>query len=413
MNDPSTSSGISVKIRPPLQGTTNKVEVSAVGSIGKILNVSVECLSTPPISGMRKSRRKRKRILLDSTRTAADLPPEIRPLSEYRNSRKRSEKSDSSATHTDSPTKANLPRSPKYCRRQHELQKCVLKSDSDQLRQELKEAQDKILVLEQNLQLKASEMTDVKRREHDLRIRERTLSSELRGATGLLADAEEDRNTIGQCYRNVNRKLEKSKTENAKKDTQIKLLTCRLNELKNLKGNAAMQNRNLQALSADRHELQPSTSSGIASCPPMKKGSIFEDIMSNFKEMLEDQLQCSICNEVYAFATVITCGHTFCEDCIQKWMAKEMSCPECRTQIKNYMPNKVLESYIEKFIESFVPNDFQATRKVLLEERKKKLNRRSPDKLPPTVYDRVREGFGEEVEDEISVYTLTDTENDS
>ena len=65
-------------------------------------------------------------------------------------------------------------------------------------------------------------------------------------------------------------------------------------------------------------------------------------------------------------------------------MVKKMNCPECRAQIRNHLPNKVLDSYIEKFIENFVPNDFQVTRKMLLEERKAKMDSRTVENLPPT-----------------------------
>ena len=59
-------------------------------------------------------------------------------------------------------------------------------------------------------------------------------------------------------------------------------------------------------------------------------------------------------------------------------MAKKMNCPECRAQIKNHLPNKVLDSYIEKFVENFAPSSFQVTRKMLLDDRKRKLDGRTP-----------------------------------
>ena len=57
-------------------------------------------------------------------------------------------------------------------------------------------------------------------------------------------------------------------------------------------------------------------------------------------------------------------------------MSKKMDCPECRAKINVHIPNKALDSYIEKFIENFVPKQFQEQRKSLLEERKKKMEER-------------------------------------
>lgn len=62
-------------------------------------------------------------------------------------------------------------------------------------------------------------------------------------------------------------------------------------------------------------------------------------------------------------------------------MNKKMNCPECRAKISKPIPNKVLDSYIAKFVESFVPKQFQDARKSLVEERRNKMleqNERSP-----------------------------------
>ena len=45
--------------------------------------------------------------------------------------------------------------------------------------------------------------------------------------------------------------------------------------------------------------------------------AFFQDVMGNLQDFLDNQLQCTICSEVYVAATVINCGHTFCEECIE------------------------------------------------------------------------------------------------
>ena len=48
--------------------------------------------------------------------------------------------------------------------------------------------------------------------------------------------------------------------------------------------------------------------------------AFFQDVMGNLQDFLDNQLQCTICSEVYVVATVINCGHTFCEECIEVWI---------------------------------------------------------------------------------------------
>ena len=42
-------------------------------------------------------------------------------------------------------------------------------------------------------------------------------------------------------------------------------------------------------------------------------------------------LYCSICQNIFSEPTRITCGHTFCLDCITHWAKKHSDCPICRS----------------------------------------------------------------------------------
>ena len=307
MSSGSSSRDISLRSRSPRAGTSaNTVEVSTVDSSGKRMNVSIECLDPSHRTNENKDHgRTRRRRYCDSERTAAEatLSPDSRPLALIRKSGKHIEKSDSATGNRTVPcAKIHSPRSAKHSRLQHKLRNYVLDSDPDQMRQQLREAQDKNLELEQKLQLKSAELTGLKRRENELRDRERELFGQLRDANDQIKDVEEDRDAIRLRYRTAKRELRNTKLNVEEKESQMKLLEARLNESTELLGSnlKSIKNRSLNTLSSPIDIAQPSTSSGISNITsvPKNDGNIFEDMMNNFNEMLENQLQCSICNEV-------------------------------------------------------------------------------------------------------------------
>ena len=100
--------------------------------------------------------------------------------------------------------------------------------------------------------------------------------------------------------------------------------------------------------------------------------AFFQDIMGNLQDFLDNQLQCTICSEVYLVATVINCGHTFCEECIEVWKTKQSNgstCPICRKEIIMTSTNQALDACIEKFIDNFYPEAAKVTRTELVSER--------------------------------------------
>ena len=54
------------------------------------------------------------------------------------------------------------------------------------------------------------------------------------------------------------------------------------------------------------------------------------------------------------------------------WQLKKRNCPICRSSITNQVHTKVLDDFIEKFVDGFVPEAFKNSRKELLEDRKRK-----------------------------------------
>merc|ERR1712183_74687 len=98
---------------------------------------------------------------------------------------------------------------------------------------------------------------------------------------------------------------------------------------------------------------------------------LFQDMMDNFRELAETQLQCAVCSELFVEATSINCGHTFCHFCIHEWKKKKSNCPVCRTDIKQIVQCKVLDEYTDKVYEQFVSEGGKLARASLKEERNK------------------------------------------
>lgn len=106
--------------------------------------------------------------------------------------------------------------------------------------------------------------------------------------------------------------------------------------------------------------------SGAAAGP-----GLFQDMLDNFRELAETQLQCAVCSELFVEATSINCGHTFCHYCINEWKKKKANCPVCRADIKQTAACKVLDEYTDKLYDQFVGEGGKQQRLVLKGEREK------------------------------------------
>ncbi|KAK6182079.1 hypothetical protein SNE40_009843 [Patella caerulea] len=94
-----------------------------------------------------------------------------------------------------------------------------------------------------------------------------------------------------------------------------------------------------------------------------------EDVLNNFKDLMEVELQCSICSELFIQSTSLNCSHSFCALCIEQWMAVKKECPICRAPITSHMRSIVLDSYIDKMVEQ-LDDDMRLRRKELVTTRK-------------------------------------------
>jgi len=129
---------------------------------------------------------------------------------------------------------------------------------------------------------------------------------------------------------------------------------------------------------AEKAELDLIKAESVKTVQSGSGEALFQDMLGNLKEFLDGQLQCSICNEIYVYSSVISCGHTFCEDCIEGWKKKQpnTTCPICRSDIIITCSNQVMDSFIEKFVDNFFPDDAKKARNELIADRKAKKDAR-------------------------------------
>ena len=94
-----------------------------------------------------------------------------------------------------------------------------------------------------------------------------------------------------------------------------------------------------------------------------------EQVLSNIAQLMESELQCSICNELFVKATSLGCSHSFCAVCIGQWMRVKKVCPVCRAPVTEKMSSIVLDSYIERMVEELTPDMLQKRRKLVAERK--------------------------------------------
>ncbi|XP_070576816.1 E3 ubiquitin-protein ligase RNF8-like [Ptychodera flava] len=106
-----------------------------------------------------------------------------------------------------------------------------------------------------------------------------------------------------------------------------------------------------------------------------------EEAIQNVADVMEDELQCSLCYELFVQATTLNCSHSFCYWCITEWSEtkKNNNCPVCRVKITSKNKSIVLDSYIDKMVEN-LSDEHKKGRTEVVAERMRLLEERSGGK---------------------------------
>ncbi|XP_022670219.1 E3 ubiquitin-protein ligase rnf8-like isoform X2 [Varroa jacobsoni] len=78
--------------------------------------------------------------------------------------------------------------------------------------------------------------------------------------------------------------------------------------------------------------------------------SIQTDVVKRVENIMEEELTCSICSELFISAVTLSCGHNFCQMCIRSWRRKKDACPICSAPIGQEIRAYVLDSVIKQLV---------------------------------------------------------------
>ena len=98
------------------------------------------------------------------------------------------------------------------------------------------------------------------------------------------------------------------------------------------------------------------------------------DIQLSVLKKSNDELKCTICDELFLVPVTLNCGHVFCEFCINQWKDKvkkksDFTCPNCRIAITSQSRSLQLENLISALYRD-IDESISKDREALIAERK-------------------------------------------
>lgn len=102
------------------------------------------------------------------------------------------------------------------------------------------------------------------------------------------------------------------------------------------------------------HNANGEASPKKTSCPKKMRLSQSDHVVSKVKDVMENELTCAICCELFVEASVLQCGHTFCSYCITSWRRQRDTCPLCQAKVASATRSFVVDNVIEGLV-SFSP----------------------------------------------------------
>ncbi|XP_044025994.1 E3 ubiquitin-protein ligase rnf8 isoform X2 [Siniperca chuatsi] len=169
--------------------------------------------------------------------------------------------------------------------------------------------------------------------------------------------------TLEKSFSETKRQLEAQKTKQ-QEDLLKKQLEEALQEQKKVISELALSRQGFEEiLLAKNKELE------VTKEEKEKARAQKDEVVTQVTEVLENELQCIICSELFIEAVILNCAHSFCCHCIKQWRKKKDECPICRQAIQSQTRCLALDNCINSMVEN-LSLDMKARRQTLITERK-------------------------------------------
>ncbi|KAG7222745.1 hypothetical protein INR49_026355 [Caranx melampygus] len=170
---------------------------------------------------------------------------------------------------------------------------------------------------------------------------------------------------LEKSFSETKRQLEAEKTQQ-QEELLKKQLDEALQEQKKVLGELALSRQGFEEiLLAKNKELE------VTKEEKEKARAQKEEVVTQVTEVLENELQCIICSELFIEAVILNCAHSFCCYCINQWRKKKNECPICRQPIQSQTRCLALDNCIDGMVEN-LSLDMKTRRQTLITERKGK-----------------------------------------
>lgn len=229
---------------------------------------------------------------------------------------------------------------------------------------------DELQMYSQNILLLREQVNDTQRRVESLEGEPRQADPrrgeqvrELQGQLEALRAKMHRMETLERSFSETKRQLEEQKTQQ-QEELMKKQLEEALQEQKKVIDELALSRKGFEEIIlAKNKELE------VTKEEKEKARAQKEEVVTQVTEVLENELQCIICSELFIEAVILNCAHSFCCYCIKQWRNKKDECPICRQAIHSQTRCLALDNCIDRMVEN-LSLDMKARRQALITERK-------------------------------------------
>lgn len=120
----------------------------------------------------------------------------------------------------------------------------------------------------------------------------------------------------------------------------------------------------------EQERKPPKSSLTSLSSTSLTEEKLNEIIHKDAQDVLETELRCAICQDIYINPMILNCSHSFCRFCVRRWLSRKTVCPECRVSVSFQAENLALRNIVNKMVQKSSPQ-FQSSRTTSVNQRLK------------------------------------------